>query len=182
MNLPAPKQTGYTVADWAGWEGRWELIHGAPYDMTPAPNVEHQRTSFRLAVAIGNALEAAKRSHGGGCEAFHAPIDLYIPGEQSVYQPDLVIVCDPALITPRGIEGVPDLVVEILSPSTALRDLNHKRRAYEAAGVPEYLIVNPAERAGVLLHLVHGRYEEAALVEWGALVSLLGGKLSVPLG
>jgi Uma2 family endonuclease len=93
-----------------------------------------------------------------------------------------VIVCDPPKITDKGIEGVPDLVVEILSPSTALKDLNLKRRTYESAGVPEYLIVNPGERAGVLLRLVAGRYEDAANVEWSGMVALLGGKLPVILG
>ena len=183
MNLPQPRHPGYTVEDWKAWEGRWELIHGVAYDMTPAPGVEHQRVSGRLHVAIFNALEdAGRKPGGGGCEIFSAPIDLYIPGEQSVYQPDLVVVCDPAKLTARGIEGVPDLVVEILSPSTALRDLNHKRRAYEAARVPEYLILNPEERAGLLLRLVDGRYEEAASVEWGEVVALLGGKLPITLG
>jgi len=181
MTLPQLKRPGYTISDWETWEGRWELIHGVAYDMTPAPSLEHQRVSGRLQAAIFNVLEEYRRKQGGGCEVFAAPIDLYMPGEQSVYQPDLVIVCDPAKLTDRGIEGAPDLVVEVLSPSTALRDLNHKRRAYEAAGVPEYLIINPAERAGLLLRLVNGRYEDAASVEWGEAVALLAGKLPVIL-
>jgi Uma2 family endonuclease len=97
-------------------------------------------------------------------------------------QPDLLVVCDPAKISQRGIEGAPDLVVEILSPSTAGKDVIRKRWAYEAAGVPEYLIVEPDVRVGLLLRLHDGRYEEAARVEWGAVVALLGGRLSVTLG
>jgi len=182
MSLPKLKHPGHTVEDWQTWEGRWELVHGVPYDMTPAPSFEHQRTSMALSVAIGSALLEARQKDGGACEVVAAPIDLFLPGEQSVYQPDLVIVCDPAKITGKGIEGVPDLVVEILSPSSALRDLNLKRRAYETAGVPEYLIVNPAERAGLLLRLRDGRYEDAASVEWGSVVALLDGKLAVALG
>jgi len=181
MSLPEPNHKGYTLEDWKTWDGRWELIHGVVYDMTPAPSFEHQRTSMALSISIGNALIEARQKHGGACEVVAAPIDLFLPDE-SVYQPDLVIVCDPAKITDRGIEGVPDLVVEILSPGTALKDLNLKRRTYESAGVPEYLIVNPGERAGVLLRLVNGRYEEAASVEWGAVVALLGGRLPVALG
>jgi Uma2 family endonuclease len=73
-------------------------------------------------------------------------------------------------------------VVEILSPSTAGKDVTRKRWAYEAAGVPEYLIVDPDERVGLLLRLEDGRYEEAARVEWGAVVGLLDGKLPVSLG
>jgi Uma2 family endonuclease len=142
--------------------------------------VEHQRVRGRIHAAIFNALEEGRRQCGAGaCEVFFAPIDLYIPGEQSVYQPDLVTVCDPAKLSERGIEGAPDLVVEILSPSTALRDMNHKRRAHEVAGVLEYLIVNPDE---LLLRFVNGRYEDATNVEWGAVVPLLGGKLPVTFG
>jgi len=91
-------------------------------------------------------------------------------------------VCDPSKITQGGIEGVPDLVVEILSPGTAQKDWTRKRWSYEAAGVPEYLIVDPEERVAVLLRLVGGRYEESARVEWGAVVDLLGGKLLITLG
>jgi len=177
------KHPGYTLEDWKTWEGRWELIHGVAYDMTPAPSPDHQRIRFQLQLAIHTALEAAKPEHGGGgCEVLSAPIDVFIPGEQSAYQPDLVVVCDPNKITQRGIEGVPDLVVEILSPSTAGKDVTRKRWTYEAAGVPEYLIVDPGERLGLLLRLEDGRYEEAARIEWGTVVSLLGGQLPVTFG
>ena len=182
MNLPQLKHPGYTIEDWKQWEGRWELIHGVPYDMTPAPSTEHQSISMRLGSTLFAALEEAKRGAGGGeCVVFAAPIDLYLPGEESVYQPDLVVVCDPAKVVRRGIEGVPDLLVEILSPSTASKDMARKRWAYEAAGVPEYLIVDPDEQYGLLLRLNDGRYQEAARVEWGAMVALLGGKVSVTL-
>ena len=183
MSLPESKRAGYTIEDWKAWEGRWELINGVPYDMTPSPGIEHQRVSIRLGSAIFNALEAGKRAKGGGlCEVVAAPMDLYLPGEESVYQPDLLVVCEPSKITERGIEGAPDLVVEILSPSTANRDLTRKRWSYEAAGIPEYLIVDPEQRMGLLLRLEGGRYEEAARVEWGGVVALLGGHLSVTLG
>jgi Uma2 family endonuclease len=99
-----------------------------------------------------------------------------------VFIPDLLVVCDPAKISKRGIEGAPDLVVEILSPSTAGKDVTRKWWAYEAAGIPEYLIVDPDERVGRLLRLEGGRYEEAARVEFGGVVALLGSKLSVTLG
>jgi Uma2 family endonuclease len=183
MSLPQLKHAGYTIEDWKTWEGRWELINGVAYDMTPSPSVEHQRVSSRLHAAIFNALDEGKRKTGkGDCEVFHAPIDLFLPNQESTFQPDLLVVCDPSKVTTRGIEGVPDLVVEILSPSTASRDTVRKRWSYEAAGVPEYLIVDPEERVAVLLHLEGGRYEEAARVEWGTVVTLLGGKLPITLG
>jgi len=181
MSLPEPGQLGYTIEDWATWDGRWELIHGVAYDMTPAPSVEHQEASMDLATTINNVLQEARRTQGSPCRVIAAPVDLFLPGEQSVYQPDLVVVCDPAKLTQRGIVGVPDLVVEILSPSTSERDMTEKKWAYEQAGIPEYLIVAPLARAGMLFRLRNGKYEEVARVKWGALIALLGETLTITL-
>ena len=180
MGLPQLKHPGYTLEDWAGWEGRWELIDGVAYDMTPAPSFEHQVVSMQISLVLGNALAEAKRKAGGGdCQVLAAPLDVFLPS--GVVQPDLVVVCDPTKKSPRGVEGAPDLVVEILSPSTASKDWSRKRWAYAAAGVVEYLIVDPDERVAILLCLVNGRYEETARAEWGEVVVLLGGKLSITL-
>jgi len=85
MSLPQLRHPGYTIEDWKTWEGRWELINGVAYDMTPSPSFEHQRVSIRLGSAILNALEEGKRrSSGGECKIVAAPMDLYLPGEQSV--------------------------------------------------------------------------------------------------
>ena len=70
-------------------------------------------------------------------------------------------------------------MVEILSPSTASKDTVRKRWTYEAAGVPEYLIVDPDEQVGRLLRLENHRYEEAQRVAWGSLVRLLSGRLTI---
>lgn len=180
MGLPQLKHPGYTLEDWQSWEGRWELIDGVAYDMTPAPSTEHQGVSSSLHAALFVALEEAKRKAGGGsCKVFHAPTDVYLPS--GVVQPDLLVVCDPAKISTRGIEGAPDLVVEILSPNTASKDWSHKRWAYAAAGVPEYLIVDPEGQFGLLLRLEGKRYEETTRVDWGSVIALLGGKLSITL-
>jgi Uma2 family endonuclease len=183
MGIPQLKQAGYTLEDWKTWEGAWELINGVAYPtygMTPAPSLEHQRVSVRLTVNLHAALEGAQRTSGGDCEVFAAPVDVYLGAD--VVQPDLVVVCDPEKKSERGIEGAPDLVVEILSPSTAGKDYSRKRWIYEAAGVPEYLIVDPDEKVGVLLRLEAGQYVEAVRIEWGAVVGLLGGKVVVTLG
>jgi len=183
MTLPALKQRGYTLEDWASWEGRWELIGGMAYPtygMAPAPSLDHQRINARLLVAIFTALETLGKHGGGTCEVFAAPVDVFLG--KDVFQPDLVVVCDEAKKTPRGIEGPPDLVVEILSPTTQSKDWTRKRWAYEAAGIPEYLIVDPDERVGELLHLDSaGRYVSIAQVEWGDVVGLLGDSISIKL-
>jgi len=181
MGLPRLKQAGYTLEDWKSWEGRWELMDGVAYDMTPAPSTMHQKISTALVSRIFMALEEAKKKSGEGrCSAFHAPTDVFL-GE-NVVQPNILVVCDPAKISPRGIEGPPDLVVEILSPSTVIKDMNQKRDFYETAGIKEYLIVDPVSMAAVLLRLEGNRYQTAAEFEWGAVMSLLGGKLEVGLG
>ncbi len=180
MSPPELKHPGYTVEDWKLWDGRWELINGVAYAMTPAPNLEHQGISSKPHLAMGNALKAAKLKQGGECEFFAAPVDVYLGA--AVVQPDLAVVFNPAKKSDRGIEGAPDLVVEILSPSTASKDVTRKWWLYEAAGVPEYLIVDAEERIGKLLRLETGRYVATARVEWGAVVALLGGKVSLTLG
>ena len=180
MSLPQLKHPGYTTEDWKSWEGRWELINGMAYDMTPAPSLEHQGLVTALSAQLFLALEEAKKRTGGGnCRVFVAPTDVFL--DTGIVQPDLLVVCDPAKLSPRGIEGAPDLVVEVLSPRTAQKDWTSKRWAYEAAGVPEYLVVDPDERVGVLLRLEAGHYLEAVRVAWGAVVELLGGKFTVTL-
>ena len=182
MNLPQLKHPGYTLEDWQTWEGSWELIHGVAYPtygMAPAPTPEHQRLAIKLASRVWLGLEGL-RGRGGSCEAFPAPIDVFL-GDM-VVQPDLVVVCDPGKVTARGIEGAPDLVVEILSPSTASKDLTRKRWLYEQAGVPEYLILDPAEEIALLLRLEEGTYVETGRLQWGSVVALLGGRLEVTLG
>ena len=183
MPLPRLKHPGYTIEDWKTWEGHWELIHGLAYPtygMTPAPSLEHQRVSANLTAEMVLALREANRRDGGGeCEVFSAPVDVYLA--DAVVQPDLVVVCDPAKKTERGIEGAPDLVVEILSPSTASKDMTRKWWLYEAVGIPEYLIIDPQERVGRLLRLEEGRYTEASRLEWGEVVVLLGGRIQIPI-
>ncbi len=180
MSLPQLKRSGYTVEDWKAWEGRWELINGVAYDMTPAPSYEHQLVSGALFAAIWNALGDAKRKGGGECDVLAAPLDVFLAS--GVYQPDLVVVCDPDKKNPRGIEGAPDLIVEILSPSTSSKDTVVKRWAYAATGVPEYLIVDPLEKFATHLHLEGGHYRDSAPIAWGTVVALLGGRLPVVLG
>ncbi|WP_448584012.1 Uma2 family endonuclease [Thermocrinis sp.] len=127
-----------------------ELPEGAPYQliegeliMSPAPNLEHQRASKRLFKKLSQAIE----SHQKG-EVFYAPIDVYLD-EENAFQPDLVVVLkdSKARIEERGIFGAPDVVVEILSPSTAYYDLTEKKEVYERVGVKEYWIVDPKRKS-----------------------------------
>lgn len=118
---------------------RYELIDGDVH-VTPAPSPLHQRVSKRLQ----RLLEAHFEAPGGG-EVFNAPIDVILT-PHDVVQPDLVVVADPSQVSGRGIEGIPLLVVEVLSPTTTAFDRTTKARRYAALGVPHYWIVDPETR------------------------------------
>lgn len=116
---------------------RRELIDGDLLG-TPSPTTWHQTVSRLLQFELMNALERT-----GLAKVFDAPMDVMFD-ETNVVQPDIVIVsrAQDHIITERAIEGVPDVVVEILSPGTSERDRHYKRRLYQHFQVPEYWIVD----------------------------------------
>lgn len=143
------KKQRFTYQEYLTWpqEERWELIDGVPYNMTPAPTRLHQLISRQLLTLFNNYLT------GKSCEVYHAPFDVRLPqplesDEQtsSVVQPDILVVCDKAKLDDRGCKGSPDLVVEIVSPTTFQKDLKEKFNLYERAGVREYWIVYPDQK------------------------------------
>ena len=125
----------YSYDDYCHWEGQWELIDGIPYAMSPAPSHQHQHVSSTLSFLFENCLRAIQCKD---CKVYQ-PID-YRVNEFTILQPDLLIVCKP--ITGQVLDFAPDLVVEILSPSTALKDRNSKFEIYQTQGIPYYLIVD----------------------------------------
>lgn len=156
---------GWERSRWAalGDDGnRYEVIDGVLY-MSTAPRPLHQLVS-RL---VERALYAQIDDRGHGL-TLHAPIGLFMPGCDPV-QPDLLILRDEDRdsIRQEGIEGIPALLVEILSPSNRNYDLVVKRAAYARAGVPEYWIVRPQER-DILVHsqpeLASGLYLQVAQI------------------
>jgi len=152
---------GFTYQDYANWpeDERWEIIAGEAYAMTPAPSIQHQRISRHLISLFDRFFK------GSECEPFEAPTDVVFD-LQNVVQPDLLVVSDKSKITEKNIQGAPDLIVEILSPSTALKDKREKRALYERFGVREYLIVYPAEELVERLSLADGRYGVADVFGW----------------
>ena len=127
---------------------RYELLDGEVY-MAPSPNVKHQQVLGRLFRALARFVE--ERGLG---EVFVAPLDVVL-GENSVVQPDILFVRKERLVsvTPLFVNGPPDLVVEVLSPSNADFDRQTKRRAYAAAGVPEVWYVDPRDDSVEVLRL-----------------------------
>lgn len=122
----------------------WELLDGVAYAMAPAPLLIHQSISGCVSAWLFNRM--AERCGGGEpptCRVFTAPVDVRL-NAYSVVQPDVIVVCDPRkLANGRYVDGAPDLVIEILSAATAKHDRLTKRLAYQHAGVPEYLIIDP---------------------------------------
>lgn len=149
MGLPLRKDDElFTYGHYLSWpdEERWELIEGIPFDMSPAPNPYHQEISIKLSSRIHRFLEEKQ----GKCKAYHAPLDVRLPEKEmrdedtlSVVQPDILVVCNPEKIDDRGCKGPPDFIVEIISPSTAKKDLTYKLQLYEKHGVPEYWVIQP---------------------------------------
>jgi len=156
--MPMPQENErYTYADYCTWDDseRWELIEGVPYAMSPAPSPVHQRLSSRLHRQLANFLD------GKPCEVFHAPLDVRLNADDeddTVVQPDLVVVCDRSKIDEKGCKGAPDVVIEILSPSTARRDRMVKFQQYQQAGVREYWIVDPDTKTVQVCILKDGLY------------------------
>jgi len=142
--VAGPPQGHWTYADWETLPldgNRYEIIDGVLY-MTTAPSNFHQWIIQRLYRFIGMPAEDQNLAY-----SFAAPIGLLMPGCDPV-QPDFVIVRkeNAAIIRDRRIRGVPDLLVEILSPGNAAHDEEIKLRAYARAGVPEYAIIDPRLR------------------------------------
>lgn len=146
MVLPKRKKT-YTYADYLEWDNDFnsEAIDGEIISMSPSPTPKHQDIVGELTAEFKMFLR------GKECTAFLAPMDVCLFASRNSatdtildwVQPDLLVVCDPNKIGDINIFGAPDLIVEVLSPSTARNDRLIKYNSYEKAGVKEYWIVDP---------------------------------------
>ena len=144
INLENPPQPGeWTFADYlhlsTGTETRYEVIAGVLYKM-PTPSTLHQHLVMRLILRLGRLIEENARGI-----LYPSPIEVILPEIATPVQPDLVFVGQDRLviIKEKRIEGAPDLVIEILSPSSVRHDRVTKFEAYESSGVLEYWILNP---------------------------------------
>ncbi len=166
--MPLPSVTWQDVQQMPDDGNRYEAIEGDLY-MTPAPTTRHQRVSKRLQYALDRILERP-----GLGEVFVAPYGVEFPTTAEGVQPDIVFVARERveMIAEAGIVGAPDLVVEILSPSTAGRDRTIKLRLYQRHGVREYWIVDPDENAIDVWRFgeepAHERFEGTLPVRLGA--------------
>ena len=132
----AMKKRSFTWDNYRSWDDkrRWEIVGGEAYDMTPAPTTRHQGALVELT----SQFQAYFR--GKKCRAFIAPTDVKL-SDTDIVQPDLIVVCDRGRIQPTHVAGAPTLIVEILSPATALHDRMRKMPLYAKAGVKEVWLI-----------------------------------------
>jgi len=175
----------YSAAHYMRWklEELVELIRGKIVKMSPAPSSDHQSISAELTSQVVSFFKKRK------CRAFHAPFDVYLvhPDQdykttQNIVEPDLCIICDPEKIRKFGCVGAPDLVVEILSPSTSKKDQKDKFELYEEYGVREYWIVFPESKSVMVYVLKNGQYtSHRPVTEAETLRSITFPKLEIKL-
>lgn len=135
-----PRKGEYTLDDYYALpdDVRVELIDGVIYDMT-APTRTHQTIAFRICMQLTECIE----KHDMHCVAYVAPVDVRLDMDQrTIVQPDVVLLCHEDDNDSR-IEGAPEMLVEVLSPSTRSKDCLLKLNKYMNAGVKEYWIVDP---------------------------------------
>jgi len=144
-----PKEKKYfTYSDYKDWElaegERYEVIKGEAFAMA-APSIEHQAILMALANQFYNFLEDKP------CEVYPAPVDVRLfykkdESDDTVVQPDIVVICDEKKRGKEGCRGAPDLAVEILSPSNTAIEMERKLHLYLEAGVREYWVINPESK------------------------------------
>ena len=132
-------------------EPREEII-GGEFVMMSAPTINHTFVAGNIYNIFFNYL------YGKRCTPIMDSGGLFLEEDTEQYQPDMMVVCDPDKIRPDGVHGAPDLVVEVLSPSTGRYDRGHKMDVYEKHGVREYWIVSPEGRTLEQYVLENGRF------------------------
>jgi len=131
---------------------RMEKIGGHTVMLAPpSPVPNHASAAMNIGRILSNYLR------GKACRVWQGNVDVVL-SENDTFIPDVVVVCNPKIVYDGAINGAPDLVVEILSPSTSKRDRGVKKDAYERYGVKEYWIVSVAEKSIEVYLLDNGRY------------------------
>jgi len=133
-------------------EPRFELIDGKVVAMSPRPLFNHNWVSENITFIFRNYLKGKK------CIPLGDGYDLFLT-DKDRFVPDFMVVCDRNKIKTKGVYGAPDLVVEILSPSTSSRDRKHKKDVYGRCGVREYWLVSPGDKSIEQYFLEDGRLE-----------------------
>ncbi len=167
----------FNYNDYLKWsdDQRWEIIDGEAYDMSPAPKVKHQKISWNISKKISSQEKKLKE-----CAPFSAPTDVVFD-EYNVVQPDIFVVCDKNKITEANIKGAPDLIIEIVSPSTVLKDKREKKTLYEKFGVSEYVLIHPELEYVERFYLENEKYGAADILNWDEVLKLKAFDIEINL-
>lgn len=141
----------YSYDDYRSWEGDWELMDGIAIAMSPAPMRKHQSLASQIIRDIGNQLDDCEL-----CEVL-GEVD-YKVNEETVLRPDIALTC--AETNEMHLTKAPEIVVEIISPSTAHRDENYKFEVYEREKVKYYVIIYPNELIAKVYKLDDKKYDK----------------------
>lgn len=171
----------YTLSEYIEWSGRWELISGVPYSMTP-PDMRHQRVVSRLCIALGSHLG----SHFGNKEheVFTGPLGVHLnkkDNKETVVQPDIIVVNGLYSLDRKVFKRAPEVVVEVLSPSSAKRDRVTKFDLYKENGVLEYWIVDPVHETIEVYSFTRGALDIANVSSEGIIQSEYFRDFKIPL-
>lgn len=168
MSSNETKKQGKTIKEQAETYGdfdRYEMINHVRYDLKPSPTVNHQKL-------ITHLLQSLYQTCQPNGVILVAPIDVFFD-EGNVFQPDIVFISNEnaGIIKEARIEGAPDLVAEILSPSTGMNDKVRKKEQYERFGVKEYWIVDPVHLLIEQFVLENGKYHLQAVLGDGDMLT-----------
>lgn len=133
------------------YEFKSEMINGKTYYMSPSASPFHGMIIGNLHLILANYLK------GKPCRVFTDTIDVYLDEENRVI-PDVSVLCDRTKFTDRGYEGIPKLIVEVISPSSVKRDRFEKKELYERMGVPHYWLIDPKNKNIEIYNLVETKY------------------------
>ncbi|MCK5537137.1 MAG: Uma2 family endonuclease [Bacteroidales bacterium] len=140
----------YTYDDYKLWEGKWEILYGIAYAMSPAPTIKHQKISNKIARILDEKL-----SNCDQCTAL-LPVDWKI-ADDTIVQPDNLVICHQPKHEKYLVKS-PEIIFEILSKSTLLKDKNIKFELYQAEGVKYYILVDQFEDTAKIYKLHQGKF------------------------
>jgi len=144
LRIFGKRQGEYTIDDYLNLpdDVRFELIDGTLYEMA-SPSVSHQQIAGNIYFELATFV----RNQKGPCKVFISPLDVRIDvsSNKNMVQPDVMVICDQKKISDKNIQGAPDLIVEVISPGSARKDLSIKRKLYKRAGVREFWAVDPRD-------------------------------------
>ncbi len=140
----------YRYKDYINWEGDWELIGGIAYAMSPAPSIEHQEINGKIIYQLMSKLKGCKN-----CKVL-PEVDWKID-EETVVRPDTLVICN-LNGSKAYLDKAPEIIFEVLSPSTKKKDRNLKSILYAINGVKYYILVEPAGNFAEVYKLENGKY------------------------